>query len=161
MAHAEVGDDAYGDDPTVNALERRTAEILGKEDAVYMPTGTMTNQVALRTHTEAGDEVLTDTNAHLFLLECGASGALSGLTIRPLLGQNGIFASSDVIQAIRIPHRFMPSTVLPPTKLLCVENTHNMANCIIAHTSRLYYGVKPRVRTWGRGTFRGDVGRWG
>jgi len=131
IAHAEVGDDVYGEDPTVNALERRTAEILGKEDAVYMPTGTMANQVALRTHTEAGDEVLTDINAHLFLLECGAAGALSGLIIRPLTGQNGIFSASDVIQAIRIPHRFMPSTVLPPTKLLCVENTHNMAGGVI------------------------------
>jgi threonine aldolase len=131
MASAEVGDDVYGDDPTVNALERRTAEILGKEDAVYMPTGTMTNQVALRTHTEAGDEVLTDINAHLYVIESGAPGALSGLTIRPLMGINGIFSASDVHQAIRVPHRFMPSTVLPPTRLLCAENTHNMAGGVI------------------------------
>jgi threonine aldolase len=131
MAHAEVGDDVYGEDPTVNALERRTADILGKEDSVYMPTGTMTNQAALRTHTEAGDEVLADINAHLFLLECGSAGALSGLTIRPLIGHNGIFSASDVHQAIRKPHRFMPNTVLPPTKLLCLENTHNMAGGVI------------------------------
>ena len=131
MANAEVGDDVYSDDPTVNALEKRTAEILGKEDAVYVPTGTMSNQVALRTHTEAGDEVLTDINAHVFLLECAAPGALSGLIVRPLLGQNGIFTASDVIQAIHIPHRFMPDTVLPPTKLLCVENTHNLAGGVI------------------------------
>lgn len=131
MAQAEVGDDVYGDDPTVNALERRTAEILGKEGAVYMPSGTMCNQVALRTHTEAGDEVLTDINAHLYLLECGSLGALSGLIVRPLIGRNGIFSAADVHQAIRKPHRFMPSTVLPPTKLLCVENTHNMAGGVI------------------------------
>jgi threonine aldolase len=131
MARAEVGDDVYGDDPTVNALEKRTAEILGKEDCVYVPTGTMSNQVALRTHTEAGDEVLTDINAHLYLLECGSPGALSGLTIRPLMGNNGIFSAADVHQAIRKPHRFMPSTVLPPTKLLCVESTHNIAGGVI------------------------------
>jgi threonine aldolase len=127
MIRAEVGDDVYGDDPTVNALEKRTAEILGKEDAVFMPTGTMTNQVALRTHTESGDEVLTDVNAHLYRIEGGAPGALSGLMIRPIMGINGIFTASEVDQAIRIPHRFMPSTVWPPTKLLCIENTHNGA----------------------------------
>lgn len=131
MAQAEVGDDVYGDDPTVNALERRTAEILDKEGAIYMPSGTMSNQVALRTHTEAGDEVLTDINAHLYLFECGSPGAISGLTVRPLIGCNGVFSALDVHQAIRKPHRFMPSTVIPPTKLLCVENTHNMAGGVI------------------------------
>ncbi len=76
MAEAEVGDDVYGDDPSVLALERRTAEILGKEAACYMPTGTMTNQVAIRAHTEPGDEVLTDVGAHVSLLERGAPAAL-------------------------------------------------------------------------------------
>lgn len=125
MAQAEVGDDVYGDDPTVNALEQSTAEILGKEDAVFMPTGTMANQVALRTHTESGDEVIADINAHLYRTEGGAPGALSGLMIRPIMGVNGIFTATEVDQAIRIPHRFMPNTVWPPTKLLCIENTHN------------------------------------
>jgi threonine aldolase len=72
MANAEVGDDVYGDDPTVEALERATAGLLGKEDAVYMPTGTMTNRAAIRAHTEPGDAVLFDQNAHVYILEGGA-----------------------------------------------------------------------------------------
>ena len=75
MARAEVGDDVYGDDPTVRALEARTADLLGKDDAVYMPTGTMTNQVALRAHTEAGDEILAESSAHIFVNEGGAPEA--------------------------------------------------------------------------------------
>lgn len=125
MADAPVGDDVYGDDPTIRALEQRTAELLGKEDAVFMVSGTMTNQVALRTHTEAGDEVLADVGAHIAVLERGAPAALSGLTIRPLPGRNGVFTADDVRAAIRTPHPFLPA-VQPPTKLLCLENTHNL-----------------------------------
>ncbi|HYN37853.1 MAG TPA: GntG family PLP-dependent aldolase, partial [Rhodospirillales bacterium] len=120
-----VGDDVYGDDPSVRALERRTAELLGKDDAVFMVSGTMTNQVALRAHTEAGDEVLADAAAHIAVLERGAPAALSGLTLRGLPGRHGIFSAEDVRQAIRTPHPFLPS-VQPPTKLLCLENTHNI-----------------------------------
>ncbi|MGF1640904.1 MAG: threonine aldolase family protein [Rhodospirillales bacterium] len=126
MAAAEVGDDVYGDDPTVLALERRTAEILGKEAACYMPTGTMTNQVAIRAHTEPGDEVLTDVGAHVSVLERGAPAALSGVTIRPLPGRNGVFSAADVHAAIRLAHPFMPSTSIPPVRLVCIENTHNV-----------------------------------
>ncbi len=125
MAEAKVGDDVYSDDPTVRTLENRTAELLGKEAAVYMPTGTMSNQVALRTHTESGDEVLADINAHIFHNEGGAPAGLSGLTIRPLMGSKGIFTAADVHGAIPVPHPFMPSTIAAPTSLLCVENTHN------------------------------------
>jgi threonine aldolase len=125
MADAPVGDDVYGDDPSVLALERRTAELLGKEDAVYMVSGTMTNQVALRAHTESGDEVLADVAAHVAVLERGAPAALAGITIRPLRGRNGIFGVEDVRAATRALHRFMPATQ-PPIKLLCVENTHNI-----------------------------------
>jgi threonine aldolase len=125
MADAPVGDDAYGDDPSIRALERRTGEILGKEDAVYMVSGTMTNQVALRAHTEAGDEVLADAGAHVAVLERGAPAALSGITLRGLPGRNGIFTAADLRAAIRIPHPFMPATQ-PPLKLVCLENTHNI-----------------------------------
>lgn len=125
MADAPVGDDVYGDDPSVQALERRTAELLGKEDAVFMVSGTMTNQVALRAHTEAGDEVLADVAAHIAVLERGAPAALSGLTLRGLPGRSGVFSAGDVTAAIRVPHPFLPA-VQPPTKLLCVENTHNL-----------------------------------
>ncbi len=125
MARAEVGDDVYGDDPTVRALEERTAAILGKEAAVFMPTGTMSNQVGLRAHTEAGDEILADAGAHIFTSEGGAPAGLSGIQVRGLPGVNGIFTGEDVLRAIRVPHRFNPKTLPPPTKLLAVENTHN------------------------------------
>lgn len=125
MAEAEVGDDVYGDDPSVLRLEQRTAEVLDKEAAVYMPTGTMSNQVALRTHTEAGDEILADVSAHVWHYEGGAPAALSGLILRPLIGRHGIFTADDVHRAIRVPHRYMPDTVTAPTKLVCAENTHN------------------------------------
>ncbi|GMR12674.1 MAG: threonine aldolase family protein [Gemmatimonadota bacterium] len=126
MAHAEVGDDLYGDDPTVNALEARVADILGKEAAVYMPTGTMTNQVALRAHTEHGDEVLMDVNAHLVRYEGGAPAALSGITVRPLMGKRGIFTAEDVNAAVNSPHPFVPQRAMPRQRLLCAENTHNV-----------------------------------
>jgi threonine aldolase len=125
MARAEVGDDVYGDDPTVRALEERTAEILGKEAAVFMPTGSMSNQVALRAHTEAGDEILADAGAHIFTSEGGAPAGLSGIQVRGLPGVNGVFTADDVLRAARLPHRFNPKTLPPPTKLVAVENTHN------------------------------------
>jgi threonine aldolase len=126
MANAEVGDDVYGDDPSVKALERATAEFLGKEDAVYMPTGTMTNQVGIRTHTEPGDAVLFDQNAHVYLLEGGAPAAFSGILPRLLPGVRGIFTPQDVEAAVGRAHPFMPTTLAPPVKLLCLENTHNV-----------------------------------
>lgn len=125
MAAAPVGDDVYGDDPTVRALERRTAELLGHEAAVYMPSGTMTNQVALRAHTESGDQILCDAQAHIAILERGAPAALSGLSVRALPGRHGVFSADDVRAACPPSHRFLP-TVQPPTKLVCVENTHNV-----------------------------------
>lgn len=121
MAAAEVGDDVLGDDPTVVALERRTAELLGKEAACYMPSGTMTNQVALRVHTEPGDEVLLEASAHVYLFEAGGPAALSGVMCRLIPGQRGVFTAADVRAALR------PSNVhFPPSKLVCVENTHNV-----------------------------------
>ena len=126
MANAEVGDDVYGDDPTVRNLERRTAELLGKEDAVYMPSGTMTNQVAVRAHTEPGDAVLLDQNAHVYLFEGGAPAALSGILPRPLPGVRGIFSAADVDAAMGVPHPFFPPTISAPPRLLCLENTHNV-----------------------------------
>src|ERR1700676_3016871 len=79
MARAPVGDDVYGDDPTVKQLESEVSALLGAEDACYMPTGTMTNQVAIRSHTDPGDSVLFEQNAHVYLLEGGAIAALSGV----------------------------------------------------------------------------------
>lgn len=125
MAWAEVGDDVYGDDPTVRALEDRTARLLGKEDAVFMPSGTMTNQVGIRVHTEPGDAVLFEQSAHVYLLEGGAPSAYSGVLPRLLPGTRGIFTAEAVHAAVGSPHPFFPSTVPAPVRLLCVENTHN------------------------------------
>ncbi len=120
MAAAEVGDDVLGDDPTVIALERRTAEILGKAAAVYMPSGTMTNQVAVRTHTDHGDEILLDADAHIYFYEVGGPAALSGVSCRVIQGVRGLFTPDDVRKAIR------PANIhFPRTRLLCLENTHN------------------------------------
>ncbi len=120
MAEAEVGDDVLGDDPTVRALEERTAELLGKEAAVYMPSGTMTNQVAIRTHTEPGQEILLDANGHMYFYEAGAAAALSGVTCRLLAGARGIFTADQVRAALRPPDQHFP-----PSRLICIENTHN------------------------------------
>ena len=120
MATAEVGDDVFGDDPTVAALESRTAEILGKEAALYMPSGTMTNQVAIRCHTEPGDEIIIEATAHPYFYESGAPAGLSGVMCRLIEGNRGVFTAQQLKALLR------PSNIhFPPTKLLCVENTHN------------------------------------
>ena len=125
MAGAPVGDDVYGDDPTVNALEARTAELLGKEAAVFVPTGTMSNQIGVRAHTEPGDLVLIDGSAHIVRSESGAPAALSGATLKPLPGRSGVFTAADVDDAIEPEHPFNPTHLESPPRLLCVENTHN------------------------------------
>ena len=120
MSYAPLGDDVFSDDPTINALEKRTAEILGKEAAVYMPSGTMTNQVALRTHTEPGEEILIDENAHIYYYEGGGSAALSGVICRLMPGVRGVFGTAEMEAVMR------PVDVhYPRTKLVCLENTTN------------------------------------
>lgn len=120
MASAELGDDVFGDDPTVNRLQDRVAEVLGKEAALFMPSGTMGNQVAVRTHTEPGDEIVLDANAHIYYFEGGGPAALAGVMCRCLPGKRGIFSAADVEHVLRPadPH-------FAPTRLVCVENTHN------------------------------------
>jgi threonine aldolase len=120
MARAEVGDDVFGDDPTVQELEAETAALLGKEAALYTASGTMANQLAVRAHTEPGDEILVDANAHIYYYEGGGPAALSGVMCRCLNGQRGVFTGADIEGALRPvdPH-------FPPTRLVCLENTHN------------------------------------
>ena len=125
MARAPVGDDVYGDDPTVNELEAEVAALLGTEDAVYVPTGTMSNQVAVRAHTEPGDAVLLDQSAHVYMNEAGGMAALSGVLPKLLPGVRGIFSADDVRAALGVPSRFSVATISAPAKLLCLENTHN------------------------------------
>jgi len=120
IARAPVGDDVYGEDPTVNALEAAVAALLGKEAAVFMPSGTMTNQIALRCHTEPGDEILLESQAHIYNYEGGGPAALSGATCRLIPGVRGIFTAADLERALR-----PESVYFPRTKLVCLENTHN------------------------------------
>jgi threonine aldolase len=120
MADAEVGDDVFGDDPTVKRLEACVADMLGKEAALFAPSGTMANQLAVRAHTESGDEILIDANAHIYYYEAGGPAALSGVSCRCLNGVRGIFTAADVEAALRPADQHFP-----PTKLICLENTHN------------------------------------
>ncbi len=125
MARAPVGDDVYGDDPTVKELEAEVAALLGVEDAVYVPTGTMSNQIAVRTHTEPGDAVLLDQAAHIYMNEAAGMAALSGTLPRLLPGVRGVFSADDVRAALPTPNRFSIVNITTPIKLLCLENTHN------------------------------------
>ena len=120
MAEAEVGDDVWGDDPSVKALEEKTAEILGMESAVFMPSGTMTNQVAVRTHTQPGDELLIEQYGHIYGSEAGGAAALSGVSTRLIHGERGMFLKDDLAKMIRTPDEHQPLTTL-----VCVENTCN------------------------------------
>jgi len=126
MAEAAVGDDVYGEDPTVNTLQERVAELLGKEAALFMPSGTMSNQVALRTHTEPGDEVICEIDCHVFNYESAAAAALSGLQYHPLPGDHGILQPHQIETAIRPPDHHYPRS-----RLITLENTHNRAGGVI------------------------------
>jgi threonine aldolase len=119
MAWAEVGDDVYGEDPTVNRLQELAAERLGKQAALLVPSGTMANQVALRVQTQPGDAVIAGENAHLQLYEAGAAAAISGLQFLTA-GRGGLFGAAEVEAAI------LPlDSHFPRTRIVCVENTHN------------------------------------
>jgi len=126
MAQAEVGDDGYGEDPTVNELERRAAEIMGKESALFVPSGTMGNACALLAHTRPGDIVLMDAECHIYYYEHGGIAALAGCL--PVLwdAPNGC-PSPDFVQSYigRNPRQF------PPTTLVCLENTHNRRGGVV------------------------------
>ncbi len=137
MAAAEVGDDVYGDDPTVARLEECTAEVLGKEAALFTPTGTMSNQVAIRCHTEPGDSVLAERHAHAWLVESGAPAALSGVTVVGLDGERGAFRGGPVRAAFREPHPMVPAACYPPPRLVLAENTHNFAGGAVWPLPRL------------------------
>ncbi len=125
MAAAEVGDDVYGEDPTVRALEERTAELLGKEAGLFVPSGTMANQIAIRTHTEPGDEIVADARSHILLYERAAPTAIAGVMPRPVHSERGLFGGDAVRALVHGPLPGMPAGLFPPTRLLCLENTHN------------------------------------
>jgi threonine aldolase len=120
MLEAPVGDDVFGEDPTVNRLEAYVADLLGKEAALYAPSGTMTNQVGVQVNTNRAEEVLLHEGSHIFVYEAGAPAMLSGVQLRTLPGENGVIDPETVRAAVR------PEDVhFPRSRLLCLENTHN------------------------------------
>jgi threonine aldolase len=121
MAEAEVGDDVYGEDPTVTLLEARTAELLGKEAAVFVPSGTMANQIGIGVNTQPGDELLCSSTSHVYVWEAGGIARLSGVTARTFEGDGGILRLEDIAGAIRPIH----DAHYVRTRLICLENTHN------------------------------------
>ena len=121
MAEAEVGDDVYGEDPTVKILEDRTAELLGKEAALFVPSGTMANQIGIGVNTQPGDELLCSSTSHVYVWEAGGIARLSGVTARTFAGDHGILSLEQVRDAIRPSH----DVHYVRTRLISLENTHN------------------------------------
>ena len=122
MAEAEVGDDVFGEDPTVNLLQEKVAELLEKEAALFVPSGTMGNQICMKVHTEPGDEIICEAGSHVLNFESGSMAFLSGAQPRPIIGQRGVFTVEQVQEAMRAPAYY-----LPRTRLIVIENTHNLA----------------------------------
>ena len=121
MLEADVGDDVLGDDPTVIKLQNKAAELLGKETALYVPSGTMSNIVATRTHTSPGDEIVTEAHSHIYRYEGGAFAALSGCSVALVDGKNGLMTSEQVSSSIRKAEGSLSH--YPNGSLVCVENT--------------------------------------
>lgn len=120
MFRAEVGDDVFGQDPTVNALEAKAAALFGKEAAVFCPSGTMTNQIAIKVHTQPLDEVITEENAHIYQYESAGYAFFSGVSVNLIRGRNGKMEAAQVRAAMKPVHDW-----LPRTRLVVIENTCN------------------------------------
>src|ERR1700720_768370 len=126
MAAAPVGDDQYGEDPTVNRLQEEIAELLGKEAALFVPSGTMANQIGLKILTRPGDEVVVGEEAHIVWHESGAAAANSGVQFT-VVGQGGLFTAADLRAAYKPPGHI----VFPPTTVVAVEKTHNRGGGVV------------------------------
>ena len=126
MAEAEVGDDVYGEDPTVAALEQRAAALLGKEAGLFVPSGSMANQIALQLFCRPGEEVVIGEGSHNYFYEAGAAGALAGVQFS-IVGQGGTFTAAEAAAVFKpeVNHS------LAPTRMICVENTHNRGGGVI------------------------------
>jgi len=122
---ARVGDDVYGDDPSVNELEATACEIFDKEAALFVTSGTMGNAVSLLAHTHRGDEIILEQRSHIYLNEVGGLAVMGQLMARPIYGEKGYMKPEDIRAAIRADNIHYP-----PTRLLCIENTHNSAGGI-------------------------------
>jgi threonine aldolase len=121
MAEAEVGDDVFNEDPSVNRLQEMAARLLGKEAALFVPSGTMANQVCIKTHTQAGDEIVMERTSHPFNSESGGLAALAGVQVNLLDGVRGVITAEQVAPVIRTGEDVHHA----PTRLICLENTHN------------------------------------
>jgi len=126
MRSAPLGDDAYGEDPTVNRLEEVAARKMGKEAALLTTSGTQANLVSILSQTKRGEEVIVETEAHTYCYEAGAFCAFGGLTPRLVKGKQGIITPEDIAACLRPPNLHFP-----PTSLVCIENTHNLAGGIV------------------------------
>jgi threonine aldolase len=122
MAQADVGDDVFGEDPTVNLLQEKVAALLGKEAALYVPSGTMGNQTCIKVHTQPGDEVIAERGCHVFNYETGAMAFLSGVQVNTIEGVRGVITAEQIKRVLRPRAYYMPRS-----RLICVENTHNRA----------------------------------
>ncbi len=120
MHAAEVGDDVFGEDPTVNRLQEQVAGLLGKEAALFVPSGTMSNQICVKVHTQPGDELLCDATCHIYNYEAGGPAVLSGVTCRTLDGDFGVLDVTQLEDKVRPDNEH-----LVRTRLVCLENTHN------------------------------------
>ena len=145
MRTAPLGDDVMGTDPTVNRLQDMAAERLGKQAALFVPSGTMGNHVALMAAGRHGDEILVDPDAHVYYYENGGLCALAGLTPRPLPARHGVLDPAEVEAAIRPPSAFLPSP-----RILAVENTHNRGGGTVTppETHRALYELARRHDLW-------------
>ncbi len=123
MFEAEVGDDVYREDPTVNRLQKYAAELFGKEAALFVPSGVMGNQISLNVHTNPSDEIILEKTAHVFVYESGSAAGLSGLQLNLIEGKRGVFTPEQVEEAIRPKSAYY----MPRTKVIEIENTHNVA----------------------------------
>lgn len=119
---APVGDDVYGEDPTLSKLEEKAAAMLGKEAALFVTSGTQGNQISVMTHTRPGDEIIAEEKCHILTYEVGGIGYLAGVQARILRGHHGVMDPDDIAAAIRVDDIHQPKT-----SLICVENTHNRA----------------------------------
>lgn len=125
MAEAEVGDDVYAEDPTVNLLQERAAEIFGKEAALFVPTGSMGNQISVKLHTKPGDEIIIEERGHIYNYEMATPSVISGVLVRPVKSQDGsgMLTWDEIASVLHINQPYYAC----PTGLICLENTHNFA----------------------------------
>lgn len=121
MNEADVGDDVFGEDPSINRLQELAAEMLGKEAALFVPSGTMANQIAIKVHTQPGDEIVMERTNHPFRSESGGLAVLSSVQVQPLAGHRGVLTAEQIAAVIRTGEDIHHA----PTRLVCLENTHN------------------------------------